>query len=99
MSDMPEIKISHPIVMLDLTDVPQRDAIKLRNLLERHFKVRNISARVGYSDAAHAMRITIRSVDQSMAECDAVIRSTIAVWIDARAIDSMSTKKGRTVRW
>jgi hypothetical protein len=96
---MPEIKISHPIVMLDLTDVPKDSAIALRNLLGQHFKARDIDVHVGYSEADGAIRIVVKSVNESMSECNALIHDTIGVWLNAPMYDSISTKKGRTIRW
>lgn len=85
--------------MLDLTGVPKGSAIELRDLLDQHFKARDIDTHVGYSEADGAIRIVVKSVTESMSECNELIHDTIGVWLHAPMYDSISTKKGRTIRW
>lgn len=99
-NEMPEIKISHPTIMIDLTDISKRDAITLRGLLTKYFKVRSIDAHVGYSDTNNSLRVVVRSVDASMRECTALVHDAINIWLgEISECESISTKRGRTIRW
>lgn len=81
-------------------DVSKEDTIKLRGLLDTSFKVRGIDAHVGYSDTSGGLQVVVKSVDASMRECSALIHDVIIVWMgDVPECESISTKRGRTIRW
>jgi hypothetical protein len=97
---MPHIKVSYPIIALELTDVPKGSAKKLRKLLGKYLKARGINARVGYSEVDSAIRIYIKSMSESTNDCNALILGTIADWMgDSAKGKSISTKDGRTISW
>ncbi|MDB5168093.1 MAG: hypothetical protein JWO55_351 [Candidatus Saccharibacteria bacterium] len=97
---MPHIKVSYPIIALELTDVPKGSAKKLRKLLGKYLKARGINARVGYSEVDSAIRIYIKSMSESTNACNALIQDTILVLEGGITnCKSISTKKGRIISW